>query len=791
MSRFKVDKLRLSVSPLGAASSCRGKARLALLGTAGLLALSHPGHAQDMPGPGAETNGPGLDIVVTATRREARAQDIPIAVSAYSAKDMAGANYRNPSDLQYLSPSIQVSSSGGNGFTVRGVGTNSFNSAADQTVGMVVDGIVYGFVDDIGADLSDISQVEVLRGPQGTQFGKNASAGVVNIMTERPTTDRLYGVAHLSYGSYNDTNLSGRINVPLTSDLAMMIVGSYQNRDGWAYNPVKDKDEGDTHQYGVKGKLKWTPAPEFDAYLSVDYRNQLNTPNFLSTYRSLGIGNGSIAPGFGILDYGIVPGPKNTFAALSSESFRRTKTGGSSLEMNLHLGDFTLTSLTAYRLMKRNLYTTLGGTPIVYAEGPQSNDNNQFSQELRLTSPTGGLFEFVSGLYYYRRHSNTSSLLAGEYGGLAKALYGEGARIAASGGEDHTLYTVSSVAGYVDGRVNLTDRLKAIVGGRVTYDKASAGLYTLPVAGVHSRTGALNPSGSAKTDNTDFSWRFGAQYDFSRQVMAYATATRGYKGPLALPVAGSTARIVEPETVRAYEAGIKTTLLNQSLLFNLSIFDQKFRNFQTSVLDTTLDPPAFVLGNAGGMRSRGVELSLSARPIQTLTLTADGTFQDAKFTDFRATCYSAYEPSGLPVTTDPNVHGACYTIPGTTVSYIQAAGDPLPNASRWNLSLSAAYSHPVGARLKVDATARYLYRSAFYSNGVDPNTRIGGYGIFNGNVGIGARDDSWRLGVFARNLFNTYYVAAIETGLFDTGGLTNVISPEARRTLGVVLDAKF
>ncbi|AIT80779.1 TonB-dependent receptor [Novosphingobium pentaromativorans US6-1] len=765
--------------------------KASVLAAVGLVAMACPAHAQNVA-PEAEKATQGLDIIVTATRREARAQDIPIAVSAYSAQDIAKANYRNPGDLQYVSPSVQVSTSGGSGFTVRGVGTNSFNAASEQTVGMVIDGIVYGFVDDIGADFSDIARVEVLRGPQGTQFGKNASAGVVNIMTERPTTDRIYGVGHFSYGSFNDTNASARLNLPLSDDLAMMVVGSYQNRDGWVYNPVKDKDEGDTHQYGVKAKFQWTPSPDFDAFVSIDYRNNYTSPNFLSTYRSLGIGNGAIPPGFGILDYGIVPGPENTQAGISSDAFRRTKTGGVSLEANLHLGDYTLTSLTAYRELNRNIYRTLGGTPIVFAEGPLKDENNQVSQELRLVSPTGGPVEFVGGLYYYRRHGKSAGLLAGDFGGLASLFYGEGARIADSGGEDHTRNTVTSFASYVDGRVSLTDKLKLIGGARLTYDKSSAHLSTVAVPDVYGPFGpVLNPAGSAKTDNTDFSWRIGAQYEFSPEVMVYATATRGYKGPLALPVAGSTPRIVAPETVRAYEAGIKSTLLDQRLLFNLTLFTQKFRNFQTSVLDTSLVPPQFVISNAGGMRSRGVELSVSARPVPALTFTADGTFQDAKFTDFRASCYSEYEPIGLPVTTDPDARGACYTVPGTSDSYIQAAGDPLPNASRWNVSLSAAYDQDLGDELKFDAVARYVYRSAFYTNGVDPNTRIGGYGIVNANIGLGAQDDSWRVGVFARNLFNTYYVAAIETGIFDTGGLTNVISPEARRTLGVVLDGRF
>lgn len=769
-----------------------GRSRIVLLSlTTCLGTLATAAWAQDAVTANAAAPDQGLDIIVTATRREARLQDVPISVQAISADELAKSSYKNPTDIQYLSPSVQVSASGGIGFTVRGVGTNSFNAATEQTVGLVVDGVVYGFVDDIGGDLSDTSRIEVLKGPQGTQFGKNASAGVINITTERPTTDRLYGVGHVAYGTHNDTNVSARVNVPISSTLAGMLVGSFQNRDGYSYNPVKDKKEGDFDQYGVKGKLKWDPTSDFDAYLSLDYRRSRITPNFLSTYRTLGIGTATVEPGFGILEYGIVPGNKNTQTGISSDSFRTTRTGGASLELNYHLSDFTLTSVTAYRKLDRDAYATLGGTPIVYAEGPSTERDNQFSQELRLTSPTGQLIEFVGGAYYYRRHSLVHGLLAGPFGGLAALLHGPGARISFSGGQDNSRYTVDSVAGYGDGTVNVTDKLHIILGGRVTYDKSSATLTTTPIAGVFPLGPAINGPGAAGVHNTDFSWRGGLKYDFSPEAMVYATASRGYKGPLAIAVAGSGARVVKPETVRSYEAGIKTTLLDRRLLLNVSIYREKFRNFQTSVLDTTLAPPSFVLGNAGGLKSQGVEVELSAKPTTSLTLTANGAYQDAKFTDFRASCYSAFEPSGLPLTTDPNGRQACYSIPGTSISYIQAAGDPIPNASKWNLTLGATYNKPISDTLAIDAGANYLYRSHFYTNGVDPNTRIAGYGIVNVNIGIGMRDDSWRIGVFARNLLDKYYISAIETGIFDTGGLVNVLNPEAKRTVGVMLDGRF
>lgn len=731
------------------------------------------------------------EVQVTATRRSENLQDVPIAVTAISAQEFTDSNYKNPTDLQYLSPSVQVSASGGIGFNVRGVGTNSFNVATEQTVGLVVDGVVYGFVDDIGGDLGDVSQIEVLRGPQGTQFGKNASGGVVSITTEKPSVDAASLKLHAAYGSYDDTNANIRGNLPLSSTLATSVDVSYQNRDGWSWDPVRDQYLGGFHQFGIKGKLLWTPTDDFSAYLINDYHRGVLTPNFLSTYRVLGVGAGSIPPGFGVLDYGVTPGSENTWTGISSYSFRVTEISGSSLQLDEKLGDYTLTSLTAFRHLHRPVYATLGGTPIVYAEGASDEVGNQFSQELRLTTPDDRPVQSVMGLYYYRRSTQDAGITAGPFGGLAEALYGPGARISFSGGEDHTFYQVDSLAGFADGTVKITDGLDLIAGARETYDHAESTLYTTPVDDVYPLGTAINGPGSASTYHTNFSYRAGLRYRFTPDLMAYFTAARGYKGPLAIAVAGEGASIVKPETVQSYELGLKSALFNHSLTVDGALFDEKFHDFQTSVLDTQVAPPSFELGNAGGLRSRGVELEVTDKPLESLTVSSRLTYLDAVFTDFKTSCYSNDEPIKLASTTDPNAVGACYTIPGTTTSYTQAAGKPLPNASKWNVTADLNYVRPLSATLQFDGSANYLWRSAFYTNGADPNTRISGYGIVNMNLGVGSQDGRWRVGVFARNLFNRYYISAIETGIFDTGGLVNVLNPEARRTIGVMLDASL
>lgn len=769
-----------------------------LLGCAASAVLcSSPGFAAELT---AERVAEAGDIVVTATRRVERLQDVPLAVTAIEPEQLLNANYKNPSDLQYLAPSVQVSASGGTGFNIRGIGTNSLTSGTEQTVGMVVDGVIYGFADDISADLSDVERIEVLRGPQGTQFGKNASAGVVNITTARPNTSELAAIARFSYGSYNDVNGNLRVNIPLTEDLAVSGAMSYQNRDGWSLNKIRGRKEGGFHQNGAKAKLLWAPSDNFSVYVSADYRENERNPNFLATYRHFGVGtNGQTygaggnpaPPGFGSASYGIVPGPKNTELASSVPAYQENKLGGVSLEMNYEIGEANLTSITAYRWHERDLIGVVGAAPISFAEGDFHYRAKQYSQELRLTSPDNKPLRYVTGLYYYKRQSNERGLFAGSFSGLAEHRYGPGARLSFSGGFNHSTFGVESFAAFWDGTLKLGPVVSLIGGARLTHDRADSTLFTKPVAGVYPLFGFVSRPGSAETKNTDLSYRVGLKAEMSRDLMAYATYARGYKGPLAISVAGSGARLIDPETVNAYEIGIKSSFFDRAVSLNLALFSQKFKSFQTTVLDNTLVPPSFVLGNAGGLRSRGVEVELNARPVQGLSFGANMAYIDAKFTDFVTSCYSKFEPIPMPTTTDPAARGACYTIPGTTVGYTQAAGKPLPNASKWNVTLSSNYSTGLTENWNVEGGISYLWRSDFYTNGVDPNTKVDGYGILNANIGVVSADDKFKVGLFVRNALNKYYVSAIETGVFDPGALFNVLNPEARRTIGVSLSSAF
>ncbi|HEX7874051.1 MAG TPA: TonB-dependent receptor [Sphingobium sp.] len=761
-------------------------------GTAALAADAAPGATA-----AADTDDTGVaEITVTASRRVERLQSVPLAVTAVSGEDFERTGLRGPGDLQFLSPSVQLSTVGGNGIYLRGAGINSQNAGTEQSVGMVIDGVVIGFVDDIGGDLTDAERIEVLRGPQGTQFGKNASAGVVSITTRAPKFDAFSLAAHASFGEHNDSNNSVKVNVPLADNLATRVSMFYQNRSGVFPNVVRQDKQGDVTQWGGRIKLLWEPLSDMTVTVVGDYRDENRQPNFIQSYRNAGLGytQGGVryaVPGLGNIQAGITPSADNVTIGESQPGDRITKTGGVSGQVDYQLGAFTLTSLTAFRRMDRIFHSPFGSGVEAALYSTQTYIGNQFSQEFRLTSPGDKPLTYIAGLYYYNRATHGGSLGVGKLFGYAEAFYGPGALVATNGGRVDTTNNNTSYAAFLDGAYAFGDHFKLLGGVRYTYDKVQATSATAVLPGIFPTPNTVvKKSDAARFTNDAVSWRFGAQYTFNPDVMIYATMARGYKGPVA-DTSQATIGQVKPEYVRSYEVGFKSSWFDRKLQFNLTLFHQKFKDFQTTVLNTTIFPVGFVLGNAGGERTRGVELELQAAPVAGLHFSGGVTYLDAKFTDFRAACYSTAAPIPMQSTTNPDGIGGCYRIPGSTASFTQAAGSPLNNASKWSYKLAADYKKDITENYTVDLSTTWVWRSSFRTSGYDPNTENPGYGTLALNAGVGAPDGKWRLGVFARNLFDKSFTSAIQANSYDTGGYTNVLNIEAVRTVGMTLDFKI
>ena len=753
-----------------------------LASAAGLIAIATPAWAADQAPATATAQNPD-DIIVTATRREERLQDVPVAVSAVSGQDLAKSAYREATDIQYLAPNITFSAtnpvSNGGGYQIRGIGTESYDSGVEQTVGLVVDGVVIGLSRDPGATgFADIERVEVLRGPQGTLFGKNSSAGVIQIVTKKPQLGVSSLDLDLSYGERKDQLERATANVPLGSNVALRVTAFHNAQQGAIPNVVNGTHVGDRNNYGIRGKLLWEPTDKLSLLVTGEYQTGFARDGQL--IESLGVN-----PLYNMLfnRFAVKPGHDVYIAYNDGDWTANTRLWGSSLQADYRLGDFTLTSITAYRSLKTTQLTDIDGSPAdIFNHSDGGIDSNQFTQELRLTSPSGKRLEYTLGLYYY--HTNNGGWTA-QYGdfNFGPLFPGYGVPVVLGGGIRNNVNYVRSLAAYGQATYRIVDGVKLIGGLRYTNDRNHGELVVdkLPFPAIVS--GQLpNYSGTVRADNV--SGKVGLQVEPTRNVMVYATWSTGYKGPA---IDGTTGTIheVRPETVKSYEIGLKSQLFNGMLTFNTSLYWSDFTNFQAQTFDTSVTPPAFYLSNAGGMRARGVEVETSLRVSPRLRLSANGAYSDATYRQYLSTCYP-----GQPVSAVVGV--GCYVDPTTRASVANYAGYRLPNAPEWSYNLRADFNQPLANDLTLDANANWAWRDKTQAVLGDPKSAITAYGLLNGTIGIGASDGAWHVGIYARNLLNKHFYAAYAApAAINPGGYSKIVSPDAFRTIGGTVSFRF
>lgn len=740
-------------------------------------------------------------VVVTGALRTQRLQDAPMAVTAVAAQELTNSGFKEPRDLQFVSPSIQISIQGANAIYIRGSGTNSQNGGTEQSVGMVINGVLMGFVDDIGGDISDLDHIEVYRGPQGTQFAKNASAGVVSVMTKKPVLGEFSTSAHLTYGEHADTSDNIAVNIPVSDTMAARVSASFQHRDGVYENVALHEKQGGREMKGLRGSLLWKPNDQTSVLFSADVRQQFDKPNFPQAWAFCGPGVSTpyvnytgtkTLPGCNsALEVGITPSATNSVIAERDDAFRHTDAGGAQVLVERDVGDgFTISSLTAYRFMTRVFHGPSGS-------GYRNNqflDNRynggQISEELRLVSPTERKFTYVGGVFLYSRDTVTKSLNAGDAYGQAyveypDTAYGSAIQTSSNNGLVRVHNINNSYAAYADGSYHFTEKFQLNAGARITRDDISAAIAVFAVPGVLPATkgATLRAPASLDIKKTGYTYRIGPQYFITPTVQVYATFAHGYKGPL-IDTAVATLNPIRPETVNMLEAGLKSSWFDHRLTSNVTIFRQKFKDYQVNVLNQQVTPNVFQLGNAGGMLSKGVEIELTGRVAQDLVLTASGAINDSKYTDFVTSCWNALEPikqatSGL---------NGCYIHPGNTTASSNAADTPLINSSKYTYRVGANYTHQLANSWQLDATASYFHRSSWLSAPMDPNIVNPGYGVLNLTGGVSSPDGRYRFGVFARNALDKFFLAGRQA---NNGGWTNVLNPEAVRTVGVSFDVKY
>jgi iron complex outermembrane receptor protein len=531
------------------------------------------------------------DIIVTAQKRSERLQDVPLAVSVISGDALEAQGGINLENAQYLVPTLTFRKSGtsiNQSLFLRGVGTSTFSIAGEPSVSTVLDGVVYSRAGEAFADLVDIERVEVLRGPQGTLFGKNASAGVVNIVSRRPTRD-FEGYVEASYFDRSEYRTRAAVNLPLGESAATRIVGFYSEYDGNIINETVNRRVNGYQRYGIRGTLVASLAPTVDLTVIADWRKASDDccAEVIATLPTN-------------LAAAALPTPRgdrtrrirqNLVTRTDEESY------GVSGQVDIDLGGPTLTSISAYRRYDNVEVRDGDFLPQAYVGlnqlhdiGPQSG--NTLSQELRLTSPGNQQLEYTIGAFYSRAESDRTftrnDIVCNTTPAPATLIpcTAAGAPALTRPNGTATFGSVfNNLAVFGQGSFAITDAFKLIGGLRYTRDDLDVNhvrVSPLTGPGIQPSFGPF----SASTDKDNVSGRAGVQYEFSRASTAYATYARGYKGPaynIFFNLTATGTNVIEAETADSFEIGLKNTLFEGRLVLNLAAYYAKYKNYQATI----------------------------------------------------------------------------------------------------------------------------------------------------------------------------------------------------------------
>ncbi|WP_454886641.1 TonB-dependent receptor [Sphingomonas oryzagri] len=749
-----------------------------------------PVSAQEPPVQTAASAGPDAapaaapgEIVVTAQKRSERLQEVPLAVSVVNGAALAAQGKPSIEGAVNLVPSLNFLKSGttlNQSIFLRGVGTATFSIAGEPSVSTIVDGVVYSRAGEAFGDLVDIDRMEVLRGPQGTLFGKNASAGVINIVSTQPTRD-FGGYVESSYYSGNEFRERAVVNVPLSTTLLTRLTGFYGSYDGNIRNEtVGHKVNGYKH-YGGRAQVTWEPsdAAKFAFIADYHHNNDDCCAEIIGTGPLTSVG----APGSSAA-FQVLPTPKGDKSRrIDQDLVTRTKeTGyGFSLQGDFTLGTQTVTSITAYRNWKNTEIRDGDWLPQAYIGFNQLHDfgpetSHTFSQEIRLTSPEHQFLSYVVGAYYSNAYSERrftrNDQVCTAVGGVTPATLTPCSSPLANPSTFPTGTAdfgsrFKNLAFFGQGTLNLSSRFRFIGGARYTSDQLDVfAIRETPLSGpginpnfdqgVYDATaaGLANPGSYSngvpwrgKATSTNWSGKAALQYDVTRGTTAYVSYTRGYKGPAFnvfynLTYTGTNA--ISPETSNSYEAGLKNTLFGGKLVINVDAFYAKYHNFQANNPDLVAGVVTTRFTNAGTVSTRGAETDVIWRPVRDLSFTGGIAYTDAHVDRFKVA------PGAAPTAVIPS---------GTALTY----------APKWKGSLSADYRWRTGGAIDVFLGVQGNYQTKQLSQfSPDPVVRalttIHAYGLVNLSAGIGDTQDRYRLTFQVRNLTDESFAAAIQSG---------------------------
>lgn len=784
-------------------ASQAGKISLALLAGVSSLALAAPVFAADAPAADDAAAGDSAitDVYITARRKSENLQKVPIAVSAISGEQLESAGIYNVETLQKVQPSLQFISSNprNTATTIRGLGSGIglTNDGLEQGVGIYVDEVFYARPGSAVVDLIDIERVEILRGPQGTLFGKNTTAGALNITTRAPSFTP-EGRIEASVGDYGFLQTKISLSGPLSDTVAVRVAFGGTRRDGLFKNTFLNVKQNDLNSQVLRAQLLWKPSDKLNVRLSYDFAYQdpeANTQTFVRYGASLRAANRQFPALAAALNY--APPSTNPYDRLvdvNSPLEAKQVINGLSGTVNWDLGDVTLTSVTAYRdwdwtPQNDRDYTSLS----IRTKSNNYSEQQQISQEFRLASNGDRKINWVVGAYGFNQRVETNGV---EQWGKDGAFWLIGTSVPANliDGLTSNTHVVTKVRSYaVFGQLtwNVTDRFRITPGLRYTYEEKDGSFRQIVTGGlattVASQITAKNNIAPTYAYTADYqddspSGQINFAYDLTPTVLGYVNLSKGYKSgginAAGVPVDANfqpfTASIVvKPEEVETIEAGLKTQFWDKRGTVNVAIYSTNVKDYQATVVDGNLGAIRPYLANIEKVEVRGVELDGKFRATDNLLIYGSVSYTDGKYASFKN------GPAPLELQTSSS-------------SVADLSGKDLPGVSKWAGSVGWEYNHPATiGKLSGDAyfSGDVSYRSDWNSDpSVSKYTVVEASTIANFRVGYRASGGT-EVFLWAKNAFNEEYLQFLSLQAGNSGAIYG--QPGDPRSFGVTVRKAF
>ncbi len=685
------------------------------------------------------------DIVVTAQRREQRLQDVPLAVSAFSMESLEDGKVESLLNLDGKVPNVVLAPVGAypfaSAFYIRGLGYADVESSFEPSVGVELDGVYLSR--NVGAvqDFFDIGGVTILRGPQGTLYGRNTIGGVVSVQSRRPSFD--FGArARATFGSNGRQELRAGVEGALVEDrlagkfsfLTKTYEGYIKNYDG--------RDMGAQDVTSMRGALLWTPTASFDVTLIVDYTKDKGTG---TAFENASLPS-MVLPGFGE--------PADTdgdpfLSHVGDDIFSDLEALGVTLNANWDLGPVKLTSITGYRKTDTEVLSDFDGTPTPFMTVHRDETHDQFSQELRLASNTDGPLTYVVGAYYMTQEYDIAT---GQFG----TVFGS----PTAGSTIYTQQKADSWAVFGQADYEVLPGLTVTAGGR--YSKEEKTFTTQPLFYPNAET--------FEASFDDFSPKVGVSYKWSDALMTYAQYSRGFRAGGFNGRAGSFLAVgpYDSETVDSYEVGVKSDLFDRRLRLNAAVFTSDYQDMQQSVqqlIPGTLINQTLV-SNVGAATISGFEAEATALLTDVFTISASVGYLDASYDEFMADL-------------------------GDGLGVIDRTYLPMPYAPKWSNSVTFNYKDDFDfGRVTAQASVRHMtdmYTSFSTLNATTDLTMRQSNTVVDGSLSLELPDGRWRVSLWGKNLTDELVI----NNTFGVGALLASRVYQPPREIGVDLSLTF